>query len=113
MTTINGVNFGEVLQEATNAARAAASGDWEQIKDIVDNVGKAIVNDIEHVAKQKANGTLDEYGAKIFMEDQRIVARVRLRSVAIMTAKLAEDVLNAMITVFQTAINTALGWTIF
>lgn len=113
MTTINGVDFGKVLNEAIDAARQAASGNWSSIKDIVDNIGKAMINDIEHVANQKANGTLDEYGAKIFMEDQKIVARVRLRSVAIMTAQLAENVLNAMIDVFKTAVDQALGWTIF
>ena len=46
------------------------------------------------------------------MDDQKMLARIRLRSVAIMTLQLSERIWNAIADVFRGAINTALGWDI-
>jgi hypothetical protein len=37
---------------------------------------------------------------------------MRLRSVAIITLKIAEQIWNAIINVFNAAINKAIGWTL-
>jgi hypothetical protein len=42
-----------------------------------------------------------------------MLARVRLRSLAIISLQIAERVWNAIAEVFGKAINIALGWTIF
>lgn len=62
--------------------------------------------------ERAANGEFNEDDARIFMEDQKVVARIRLRSLAIITLQIAERVWNAVATVFRSAINTALGWTV-
>ena len=113
MTSINGVDVGDVVADAVSAAKVVASNNWGELRDIVENIANGILNDVQYVAAQKLAGTLDEYGAKIFLEDQRMVARVRLRSVAIVTLNIAEDIMNAIIAVFNGAVNRALGWTLF
>ncbi|MDH3602402.1 MAG: hypothetical protein OEU26_22535, partial [Candidatus Tectomicrobia bacterium] len=63
-------------------------------------------------AQKKASGEYNENDARVFLEDQKMLARIRLRSVAIITLQLAEQIWNAVTSVFRTAINQALGWNI-
>lgn len=113
MTKLNNIEIGNVVQDAIAAAKGVAEGDWKKIKDIVKNIADSLLVDLKYIAKEKLNNRIDEYGAKIFLEDQKMVARVRLRSLAIMTLQSAERILNAILDVFKTAANTALGWDIF
>ena len=109
---INNVDFDVVTKDAVEAAKKIATEGWDELSDIVENIGKSIANDIAFIAKKKASGEFEESDAKVFMEDQKIVARMRLRSIAIVTLKIAEQIWNAIVNVFNTAINTALGWTL-
>lgn len=113
MPTLNGVDIGNVVKEAMTAAKQTGVSNWADIKDIVKLVSDNMLTDLKYVAKKKLSGEFDKYDAKIFLEDQKIVARTRLRSIAIITMKTAERVLNAVIEVFQAAANKALGWKIF
>jgi hypothetical protein len=109
---INDVDFDVVIQDAIKAAKKVVTEGWDELEDIVDNIGKSIANDVAFVAKKKLSGEFEESDAKVFMDDQKIVARMRLRSLAIITLKIAEDIWNAIINVFNTAINKAIGWTL-
>jgi len=109
---IEGVDFDEVTREAVEAARLIATDGWDELADIVENIGHSLTSDIAFVAKKKKSGEFDELDAKVFMEDQKIIARMRLRSVAIVTLKIAEEIWNAIANVFNAAINRAIGWTI-
>ena len=113
MTKLNNVEIGNVVKDAITAAKDVAEGDWSEIKDIVKNIADSLLVDLKYIAKEKLNDRIDEYGAKIFLEDQKMVARVRLRSLAIMTLQSAERMINAILDVFKEAANTALGWDIF
>lgn len=42
MTTVNEVNFDVVLDEAVDAARLVVSDNWDEVKEIVENIGKSI-----------------------------------------------------------------------
>lgn len=112
MTTINGVNFDDVVDESVNAAKLVVNDNWDQIKDIIKNVGDGLTNDVSFIAKKKKSGEFNEDDAKVFMDDQKMLARIRLRSVAIITLQLAERIWNAIADVFRKAINTAIGWTV-
>lgn len=112
MATINGVDFDDVLDDALEAAKAIVSENWGEVKEIVENIGKGIENDISFLAKKKLSGEFNEDDARVFMDDQKMLARIRLRSVAIMTLQLAERIWNAIADVFRGAINAALGWDI-
>jgi len=112
MTTINKVNFDNVIQEALIAAKAVITDDWSEVRDIIENISKGLVNDIEFIAKKKLTGEFNENDARVYLEDQKMVARTRLRSLAIITLQIAEDIWNAIAGVFRTAINKALGWAI-
>ena len=109
-TTINGVDFSRAIEDAIKAAKDVVTGDWEKIRDIVKHVAESVANDVEFVAKKKLTGEFNENDAKVFMEDQKMVARIRLRSLAIIGAQLAERIWNAIAAVFRKAINDALGW---
>ena len=50
--------------------------------------------------------------AKVFLEDQKMVARMRIRSIAIIGLQLAENIWNAIADVFRKAITKAIGWTV-
>ncbi|MBV2130818.1 hypothetical protein [Arsukibacterium indicum] len=113
MTTLNQIDIGNVLQEALASAKNAAKDSWPAVSELADNIARSILIDLEYVARQKVLGQIDEYGAKIFLEDQRMVARARLRSLAIVTLQLAEDIINAMLRVFNAAAQKALGWLLF
>lgn len=110
MATINGVDFDNVLDDAVDAAKAVVTNNWDEVKEIVENIGKGLTNDVSFVAKKKLSGEFNEDDAKVFMDDQKMLARIRLRSVAIITLQLAERIWNAIANVFRGAINTAIGW---
>jgi hypothetical protein len=114
MAMINGVDFNQVAKEALAAAKAAANDEnaWKSLKDIIKNVTDSLQGDVQLIAKRKISGEFNEDDAKVFMEDQKMVARIRIRSVAIIGLQLAERIWNAIADVFRTAINQALGWTV-
>ena len=62
------------------------------------------------LAKKKLSGEFNEEDSKVFMDDQKMLARIRLRSIAIITLQLAERIWNAIADVFRVAINKAIGW---
>ncbi len=112
MATINGVNFDDVIAEALKAAKGVLTDNWDEAQDIVENIAKGLANDVVFITKKKLSGEFNEDDARVFLEDQKIVARVRLRSIAIITLQIAERAWNAIAAVFGKAINTAIGWTI-
>lgn len=114
MNTINGVDFDAVAKEAISAAKAAANDQtvWTSLQDIVSNITSGLANDVQTIAKRKLNGEFNERDAAVFLEDQKTLARLRIRSVAIVGLQLAENIWNAIAKVFGTAINKALGWNI-
>lgn len=113
MPKINDVDIGNVVKDALDAAKQVIEGDWTEIKDVAKHIADNMLSDLKYIAKKKLSGQFDEFDAKIFLEDQKMVARARLRSIAIITLKSAEKILNAIAQVFQTAANNALGWEIF
>lgn len=112
MATINNVNFDAVVQEALAAARTAAAGTWDEARDIVENIALGLVNDVSFIAKKKASDEFSEEDARIYLEDQKMLARIRLRSLAIITLQIAERIWNAIAEVFQRAIQQAFQWTL-
>lgn len=111
-TVINDINFDDVIGLSLDAAKAVVSDSWDEIKDIVKIIGEGLTSDVVFIAKKKINGEFNEQDAKIFLEDQKMLARIRLRSIGIITLQLAERIWNAVAEVFRSAINTALGWSI-
>jgi len=114
MATINGVDFGKVAQEAIAAAKAAADDPqvWKSLQDIIHNIADSLQADVALIARRKATGEFNESDAKIFLDDQKMVARIRIRSIASIGLTAAENIWNAVANVFGTAINKALGWTL-
>lgn len=114
MTTINGVDFSKVSKDALEAARAVVKDEktWASLKDIVSNISDGLTSDARLIAKRKQSGEFNEDDARVFIEDQKMVARIRIRSVAIIGLQAAEQVWNAIADVFRTAINKAIGWKI-
>ena len=110
MTSINGVGFGHVLDDAVEAAKAVVTNNWDEVKEIVEIIGKGLINDVSFIAKKKLSGEFNEDDAKVFLDDQKMLARIRLRSLAIITLQLAERIWNAIANVYRAAINTAIGW---
>ncbi len=113
-TTINGVNFTQVGKEALDAVRLMLDdpSTWKLLKDILQNVADGLTADIKFIARKQVGGEFNEDDARVYLEDQKTIARVRIRSVAIITLQLAEKVLNALLDVFRGAARKALGWTV-
>lgn len=111
---INGVDFGLVARQAVAAARTAAGNPaiWNSLKDIIKNITDSLKADVQVIARRQLSGEFNEADAGIFMEDQKMVARMRIRSVAIIGLQLAEQIWNAIAQVFRAAIQTALGWVV-
>ena len=112
MAVINGVDFTKTVEEALDAAQAVVTNNWDDVRDILQNIAEGLANDVAFIAKKKASGEFNESDARVFLEDQKMLARIRLRSIAIVTLQLAERIWNAVATIFRTAINQALGWNI-
>lgn len=110
---INGVDFDTVMKDAIKAAKAVVDTDWPVLQGYVENIGRSIANDTLFLKQQQDSGEFDEADARMFMEDQKIVARMRLRSLTIISMQAAEDIINAITGVFKSAINNALGWQVF
>lgn len=109
---INDVDFEKVGADALAAARAVLEKDLPQIEDIVKNIARGISSDVAFLLKKKQSGEFNEDDATVFMEDQKQLARIRLRSIAIVNLQLAERIWNAIAGVFRTAISKAIGWTV-
>lgn len=112
MATINNVDFDAVVQEALAAARGIMTEDWEAARDIIENIAQGLVNDVAFIAKKKASGEFTEEDARIYLEDQKMLARIRLRSLAIISLQVAERIWNAVAQVFRKAIQQSLHWTL-
>ena len=113
MAVINGVDFSRTVDDALEAARAIVTNNWDEVRDILRNIGEGLANDVAFIAQKKVSGEFNEDDARVFLEDQKMLARIRLRSVAIMTLQLAERIWNAVANIFRAAISQALGgWTI-
>jgi hypothetical protein len=112
MVTVNTVDFDDVMKDALKAAEAVVTSDWNEVRDIVESIAKGLTNDVEFIAKKKLEGVFNEDDARVYLEDQKMLARVRLRSLAIITLQIAERIWNAIAEVFRSAINSALGWAI-
>ena len=110
--TINGVDFSKVVKEAIAAAKGVATKDWKEVQDIVKNIADGLIKDVEFLAKKKAGGEFNQKDASVFMEDQKMLARIRLRSVAIIGLQMAEKIWNAIAEIFRKAIKSALGWSV-
>jgi len=113
-TTINGVNFTHVGRDALDAVKLLLDDPvtWKSLKDILQNVADGFTADIKFIARKKLSGEFNEDDARVYLEDQKTIARVRIRSVAIITLQIAEKVLGAMLDVFRLAIQRAIGWTV-
>jgi hypothetical protein len=112
MVTVNNVNFDDVVEDALKAAKAVITENWDEVRDIVENIAKGLANDVAFIATKKLKGEFNEDDARVYLEDQKMLARVRLRSLAVITLQIAERVWNAIAEIFRSAINKALGWTI-
>lgn len=114
MTTINGVDFSQVSKDALAAAKDALNNKkaWDSLKDIIKNLSDSLTKDTQLIAKRKLSGEFNEDDARAYIEDQKTIARIRIRSVAIIGLQLAESIWNAIAKVFRTGINQALGWTL-
>jgi hypothetical protein len=115
VATINGVNFNSVTKDALTAAQTVLNdpATWTSLKDIIQNVSDGFVADTQFLAKKQLSGEFNEDDARVYLEDQKTIARVRIRSLAVITLQIAENVLNAVLDVFRKAINTALnGWVV-
>lgn len=114
MPTINGVDFSQASKDALVAARGALNDEkaWTSLEDIVKNITYNLTNDVQLIAKRKLSGEFNEDDARVYIEDQKTVARIQIRSIAIIELQLAEKIWNAIAEVFRKAINKALGWTL-
>ncbi|WGS87628.1 hypothetical protein [Methylomonas sp. UP202] len=112
MTVINNVDFDVVVQSSIDATKAVITDNWDDIKDIVKNIADGLVNDVIFIHQKKASGEFNEDDSKIFLDDQKMLARIRLRSVAIIGLQLAERIWNAIAEVFRAAIKQAIGFTV-
>lgn len=114
MPTINGVDFSQVSKDALAAAKVALNDEktWAKLKDIINNLSEGLTKDVQLIAKRKLSGEFNEDDARAYIEDQKTIARIRIRSIAIIGLQLAENIWNAIAEVFGKAINKALGWTL-
>ena len=114
MPTINEVDFTQASKDALAAAKAVLNDNiiWDSLKDIIKNLSSSITNDVELIAKRKLSGEFNEDDARAYIEDQKTIASIRIRSIAVIGLQLAENIWNAIANVFGTAINKALGWTL-
>ncbi len=109
---INGVDFEQVKNSAIEAATAIVTANRNELRDIISNISEGLKNDIEFIAAKKECGEFNETDARVFLEEQKLLARIRLRSMGIITLQSAESVWNAIAGVFSCAIQKALGWNI-
>lgn len=114
MPTINGVDFTQVSKDALDAARSALIDKkaWSSLNDIIKNLSDSLTKDVQLIAKRKLSGEFNEEDARAYIEDQKTIARIRIRSIAVIGLQLAENIWNAIAEVFRKAINKALGWTL-
>ena len=111
MSTINGVDFDAVGKQALDAVRVVLVRNFDQASDIVESVVEAMERDVVFLAKKKASGELNEMDARDYMDQQRILLRMRLTAIPEIGLLAAQQAWNAIAGVFRSAILSALGWT--
>lgn len=49
---INEVNFDDVIEDARKAVKNIAIKDWSSIRDLITNIARGMVDDVEFIAKR-------------------------------------------------------------
>lgn len=114
MPSMDTIDFDDVVKEALDAAKRVVDDNlvWKELDDIVENITEGLKADANLIAKRKLSGAFNEMDARLFLEDQKMLARIRLRSSAIIGMAVAEQIWNAVAEVFRKAIKGAIGWTV-
>ena len=112
MSSIKNFDFSQLINNALEAAKNEVNNPdtWRSLEDIIKNISQGLVADIEFITKKKLSGEFNQDDARVFLEDQKMLARIRIRSIALMTLRIAERIWNAVANIFQGAISTLLGW---
>lgn len=114
MTAIDlGFNPEEVLKQAIGAAKTASGGHWTAAKELAKKSAKDMINAGIMIKKMQVTGDISEEDAKQLIEEEKIVARIRLRSLAGIGLAAAQAIVNAIMDILKGTVNTAIGWDVF
>lgn len=113
MDRLEAVELDEVVGEAITAAKAAAGNDWDDLSEYVEKSAKNLLSSGVMIAKLLAQGKIDQDDARQLAEEERIVIRMQLRTIAGVTLLAAQNVINAIVGVISKTVNEIIGAEVF
>ena len=117
MDRLNALDLEAVLRDAVGAAKAAvlaiADADWNLIREFAKEAAKRLRDRGVTIAKALADGALTREDATMLAEEERIVARIQLRSAIGVALATAQKVIDAILGVIRAAFDRVLGFALF
>lgn len=103
----------EILEEAITAAKEAAGDEWDDLSEYVEKSAKNLLSSGVMIAKLLAQEKINQDDARLLAEEERIVVRMQLRTIAGVTLLVAQNVINAIVGVISKTVNEVVGAEIF
>ena len=103
----------QLIKDCIAATKVALGANWKAAKELAKKSSKDLVNSAVMIQKMKIEGKITEEEAKQLIEEEKIVARIRLRSLVGIGLSGDEKAVNAIIGVLKGTANKAIGWEVF
>ena len=110
MSELGKININDVIKQAVIAAKGAAAGNWDELREYAKKAAKDLASNAVMIAKLLASGKIDATVAKQLAEEEKTVVRMKLRTVIGIGVVMAENVLNALLGVLRNTFNSVLGF---
>jgi basic membrane lipoprotein Med (substrate-binding protein (PBP1-ABC) superfamily) len=106
------LNFDDIFTDMVSAAKTVLGDKWPKLRDLATSSVKTLAQNIVDIEKMALDGTITKEQSILKISLQKDAFKILLLSEAGIALLLAEAVLNAVIDVVKTAINTAIGFVI-
>ncbi len=107
---INNVNFNAVLDGIITTVTRENQTSREEIRRVIEHIGRDMFSDIAFINEKQKSGEYEENDARIFMDDQKLIARLRLRNLPSIDISQANRLWTVVADEFSFAISRAIGW---
>lgn len=107
---INNVNFQAVMDKVVTQIVQEHLDSEEDMRKVIEYIGKDMFSDIAFLTEKQQSGEYEENDARVFMDDQKLIARLRLRNLPSVDTAQANRAWQVIADEFSFAISRAIGW---
>ncbi|WP_271273680.1 hypothetical protein [Aliamphritea hakodatensis] len=107
---INNVDFDSVLERIIASATLENGTAQEDVRRVIEYIGRDMFSDIAFLREKQQSGEYEEDDARTLMDEQKLIARLRLRNLPSLDISQANRLWTLVADEFSFAISRAIGW---